>query len=131
VPGSNESDCERWEEFVSKHDSTDAMPDAFFIAKHGQEYVGLSYLSPRQSDPNLDEQGIIQQSLTGVRAEYRRQRIALALKVKTISYARDHGFRRIFTNSGNPAMKALNKKLGFQSGPWLVFRKELDRLTDA
>jgi len=63
--------------------------------------------------------------LTGVLPEYRRRGIATALKVKTISYAREHGFRRIFTNSDNPAMKVLNAKLGFVSGPWRVYRKNL------
>jgi mycothiol synthase len=67
----------------------------------------------------------IQQLLTGVLSQYRRRGIAIALKVKTITYAREHGFRRIFTNSSNPAMQALNTKLGFRSGPWRVYLQTL------
>ena len=101
------------------------MPDAYFIAKDGADYVGLSYLRPREADPNCVEPFNIQQLLTGVLPRYRRRGIAIALKIKTIDYARRHSFRRILTNSSNPAMQALNAKLGFRPGPWLIFRKTL------
>jgi ribosomal protein S18 acetylase RimI-like enzyme len=63
--------------------------------------------------------------LKGVLPEYRRHGIATALKIKTITYARERGFHRLLTNSDNPAMQALNKKLGFHSGSWRVYRKAL------
>jgi GNAT superfamily N-acetyltransferase len=52
--------------------------------------------------------------LTGVRREYRRQGVATALKVQTIAYAKQHGFREIVTKTANPAMLSLMEKLGFQ-----------------
>jgi hypothetical protein len=43
--------------------------------------------------------------------------------MQTIEYARHHGFERILTNSDNPAMRALNRTLGFRAGPWLIYSK--------
>ena len=125
VPDTDDYVEQTLEEFISEQEEPEAMPGAYFIAKQGSEYIGLSYLRPRAADPNCIEPNIVQQCLTGVLPEYRRRGIATALKVKTISYAREHGFRRIFTNSDNPAMKVLNAKLGFVSGPWRVYRKNL------
>jgi len=79
----------------------------------------------RDADLNCIEPSNVQQLLTGILPEYRRRGIATALKMKTIEYAHKHGFRRILTNSENPAMQALNAKLGFRPGPWFVFRKTL------
>jgi len=125
VPGSEDYAEQSLEDCIREQDEPEAMPDAYFIAKQGSDYVGLSYLRPRNADPNCVEPFNVQQLLTGVLPEYRRRGIALALKVKTITYAREHGFRRIFTNSSNPAMQALNAKLGFRSGPWRVYLKTL------
>jgi len=119
------ADCagQTLEECIREQDEPQAMPDAYFIAKDGANYVGLSYMRARDADPNCREHFNIQQLLTGVLPQYRRRGIAIALKIKTIDYAREHGFRRILTNSSNPAMRALNTKLGFRAGPWLVFQK--------
>jgi GNAT superfamily N-acetyltransferase len=125
VPGSEDYAVQSLEECIREQDEPEAMPDAYFIAKHGSHYIGLSYLRTRDADPNCVEPFNVQQLLTGVLPHYRRRGIAIALKVKTITYAREHGFRRIFTNSSNPAMQALNAKLGFQSGPWRVYLKTL------
>lgn len=125
VPGSEDYAEQTLEEFVREQDEPEAMPDAYFIARAGSVYIGLSYLRARGSDPNCVEPHNVQQLLTGVLPECRRRGIAQALKIKTIRYACDHGFRRILTNSSNPAMRALNAKLGFRSGPWLVYHKTL------
>jgi GNAT superfamily N-acetyltransferase len=113
------------EEFNRKHRGTEVMRDAYFVARDGERLVGFSHLGPREPDTNVEEPGIIQQCFTGVLRSHRRRGIALALKLRTIAYCRQHGYRRLFTHSENPAMIALNRKLGFTSGPWLVFRKEL------
>jgi ribosomal protein S18 acetylase RimI-like enzyme len=125
VPGSEDYAEQSLEEFIREQDEPEAMPDAYFIAKQGSNYIGLSYLRAREADPNCVEPFNVQQLLTGVLPEYRRRGIALALKLQTITYAREHGFRRILTNSSNPAMQALNAKLGFRSGPWRVYLKTL------
>ncbi len=125
VPGSEDYAEQSLEECIREQDEPEAMPDAYFIAKQGHDYIGLSYLRTRDADPNCVEPYNIQQLLTGVLPQYRQRGIALALKIKTITYAREHGFHRILTNSSNPAMHALNTKLGFRSGPWLVYLKTL------
>ena len=101
-----------------------------FLAKDGERYVGLSTADPRGADPFFEERGdIFQQHLTGVRREYRRRGVATALKGRIIAYARQESYRTLWTNSDNPAMRALNWKLGFRSGPWLVYHKTLAQET--
>jgi GNAT superfamily N-acetyltransferase len=97
----------------------DVLPDAFFVAVHEvtHTYVGGSslYLSP-DHDPHRLSTGV-----TGVRREYRRQGIALALKVRGLEYAaRREGVRYISTwnASDNAPILALNEQLGFVREPW-------------
>ncbi len=101
----------------------ESLPDAFFIVRDGRHYVGMSYLHRDADDP-----GRLLQRITAIHAEYRGRGIALALKLKTIEYAQQHGFHEIRTavESNNPSMLAINAKLGFAQGPGLVlFEKEL------
>ena len=87
------------------------LPDAYFIARHGDVYVGVSDLSLFEAVP-----GGVTQGFTGVRREYRRQGIATALKVCAIEYASRHSYRLIqsFNSPVQSAVLALNQKLGFQ-----------------
>jgi GNAT superfamily N-acetyltransferase len=99
------------------------LPDAFFIVRDGMRYIGMSYLHRDDDDP-----GLLLQRITAIHAEYRGRGIALALKLKTIEYARQHGFHEIHTavESNNPSMLAINAKLGFAQGPGLaLFEKKL------
>ncbi len=100
-----------------------SLPDAFFIVRDGERYVGMSYLHRDDEGPNQLIQGI-----TAIHAQYRGRGLALALKIKTIAYAQQHGFDAIRTavESNNPSMLAINAKLGFVQGPGLiVFEKRL------
>jgi mycothiol synthase len=100
-----------------------SLPDAFFIVRDGMRYIGMSYLHSDVDDP-----GRLLQRITAIHAEYRGRGIALALKLKTIAYAQQHGFHEIRTavESNNPGMLAINAKLGFVQGPGLVlFEKRL------
>ena len=99
-----------------------SLPDAFFILRDGQRYVGMSYL--HRDD---DDQGLLLQRITAIQAEYRGRGIALALKLKTIEYAQQHGFYELRTavESNNPSMLAINAKLGFVKGPGLVLFEKL------
>jgi mycothiol synthase len=104
----------------------ESLPDAFFIVRDGMRYIGMSYLHRDDDDPSL-----LLQRITAIHAEYRGRGIALALKLKTIAYAQEHGFHEIHTavESNNPSMLAINAKLGFAQGPGLVlFEKRLTKL---
>ena len=51
---------------------------------------------------------------TAVDPAFRGQGIATALKLRAVSYARDHGLVTLHTSSGNPVMLRINEQLGFQ-----------------
>jgi len=87
------------------------LPDAYFIARHGDLYVGVSDVTLFEALP-----GGLTQRFTGVRREYRRQGIATALKLHAIEYARLHEYKIIqsFNRPIQSAVLALNQKLGFQ-----------------
>ena len=86
------------------------LPEAYFIAKRGDEYVGVSDVSLFQAVP-----GGLTQGFTGVKREYRRRGLATALKLHCIVYAQSHGYRIIqsFNKPQQVAIRALNEKLGF------------------
>ena len=87
------------------------LPDAYFIAKHGDDYVGVSDVSLFEAVP-----GGLTQGFTGVKREYRRQGLATLLKVCGITYAETHGYQMIqaFNKPEQAAIRALNEKLGFE-----------------
>jgi mycothiol synthase len=60
----------------------------------------------------------LDQWLTGVKREYRRRNLALALKVRSVQFAKDNGYTSIRTDndSSNTGMLAINDKLGFKRG---------------
>ena len=100
-----------------------SVPDAYFIAVRDGRYVGESSLGKAGTDP-----GVIYQQLTAVLRDERGKGIAMALKLKTIEYARARGFREIRTwnDSINRPMLAINETLGFGKQPaWIVLGKDL------
>lgn len=116
------------DEFVCRLvQSPQALPDAFFLAKLRDFYIGLSMIMRSDGAPAL-----LRQELTGVLAPYRGLGIAMALKVRTIEYAQAHGYSRIvtFNSSKNDAMLAINARLGFVRRPaWIAFQKTLRPLS--
>ena len=87
------------------------LPDAYFIAKRGDDYVGVSDVSLFEAVP-----GGLTQGFTGVKREYRRRGLATALKVSEIVYAQSRGYQIIqtFNSPQQQAIRALNEKLGFE-----------------
>jgi len=87
------------------------LPDAYFIARHGDDYVGVSDVSLFEAVP-----GGLTQGFTGVKREYRRRGLATALIVREILYAQSHGYQIIqsFSKREQLAIRALNEKLGFE-----------------
>jgi GNAT superfamily N-acetyltransferase len=105
--------------FEAQHPLT--LPDGYFIARHGDLYVGESYLKRSDGDPYL-----LKQDLTGVLPMYQGSGVATTLKVYTIEYARRHRYREIrtFNSSANAPMLAVNRRLGFVSQPaWVAYLK--------
>lgn len=110
---------ERWQRGVVEAPSFD--PHAYFVAHHGEAWVGLTHLR-RRADPRFLENG-----LTGTLPAYRRRGIATALKVRAIAFARHCGAETIeTTNEKNNPMFALNLKLGFLPQPsWIEYQKQI------
>jgi mycothiol synthase len=105
-------------------DNPEALPDGFFIAKDGERYLGESFVQ-RDSQPGSM---VLHHKLTGVRQEGRGRGIATALKLKTIQYARAHGYNQITTwnESNNQCMLQINEKLGFRrTNSTIFFKKQL------
>lgn len=88
-----------------------ALPEAWFLARDQDRYVGMSFAIREPAQPE-----VLHQSFTGTRAEYRRRKIALVLKLMLIDFAKRSGFARIETanDSLNAAMWNLNRALGFR-----------------
>jgi ribosomal protein S18 acetylase RimI-like enzyme/predicted GNAT family acetyltransferase len=101
----------------------DFMPEAYYVALDGTEYVGMSNL---WRDPaNLKR---LNTGLTGVKRSHRRRGIATALKVHGIRFAQAYGAEIIETgNEENNPMYQLNLQLGYQPKPaWMDFIRELN-----
>jgi GNAT superfamily N-acetyltransferase len=94
----------------------DLLPEGYFVAVAGEQYVGVSNLwhSPVA--------GELRTNMTGVRREWRRRGIALALKVRSLEFAKAQGFRRVVTENetNNRGMIAINDRLGFVKQPAYV-----------
>ena len=105
-------------------ENPDYLPGGHFLAKDGDRYVAESNLFRAGNPPDVLYQGI-----TGTRREYRGRGLALALKLRTIEYARAHRKREIRTwnDTLNEPMLAINVKLGFVRQPaWITYEKVLN-----
>jgi mycothiol synthase len=101
-----------YERFVSFNlEGEGFLPEAFFLARKGDRYVGVSSLELLPAEP-----GVLHQVFSGTLREYRGRGIATELKRRTVAYAEAHGFRAIRTSnhSLNRPMWAINAKLGYQ-----------------
>ncbi len=115
------SPYERFEQEVLR--APYALPEAHFLAIRDGRYVGECSMGKEGTDP-----GVIYQHLTAVLREERGKGIAMALKLKTIEYAKREGLRgiRTWNASINRPMLAINEALGFAKQPvWITFGKDL------
>lgn len=103
-----------FEVFV-KHvfDAPDFSLEGNFVALHKGAYVGLTQLWKGGATDELFT------GLTDVKRDYRGKRVALALKLQAIAFAKEIGAPLIHTDNDtrNVAMLAINDKLGFVRQP--------------
>jgi GNAT superfamily N-acetyltransferase len=98
------------------------LPDGFFIAVKGEDYIGLSHVLSSEKGVSL------YQGLTGVQPAYRGLGLGLALKLRVIAFARANGYLRIRAENDarNLPMLVMNGKLGYVRKPDLItFQKDL------
>lgn len=102
--------------------NTNSLPEAYFVAIHDNEYIGMNVLHTKPKKNYLFNE------FTGVIEQYRRKHIALALKLRGIVYARENGYTAIetYNNTANHSILKLNEYLGFVREPALItFVKKL------
>ncbi len=94
-----------------------------FVALKDTEIVGVSTVNKGSGDFN----GEMFVDYTGVLREHRGNGLATALKVRALEYAKSIGGTMLRTenNDANPAMRAVNKKLGCTEKPgmWMVVKE--------
>jgi mycothiol synthase len=101
-----------YERFVSfNFEVPGFLPEAFFLARKADRYVGVSSLELLPAEP-----GVLHQIFTGTLREFRGHGIATELKRRTVAYGQEHGFRFIRTSNDslNRPMWAINEKLGYR-----------------
>jgi GNAT superfamily N-acetyltransferase len=109
------------------HKSPRVIPDAWFIAKHGGEYIGESFLMKGEGYPKFITTGF-----TCVIREFRGKGVATSLKLRGLLWAKKRGVSCVKTwnDSQNAAILSLNRKLGFRRyATWGKFEKDMDRAT--
>ncbi len=103
-----------------KHLASPSSDPAFiFLAKRGDELVGLSEI-------DLPKDGPANTSMTGVLRKHRGKGVALALKVASLRALKARGYAETRTQNDtlNPAILHLNEKLGYRRLPgWLQYEK--------
>jgi mycothiol synthase len=113
---------ERWK--ADQLEPERVLKPAYFVAVQDGHYVGQSTLW-------TDGQRLLT-AMTGVRRTHRGLGLALALKLRGIQYAKDHGGQEITTmnDAPNAAMIGINEKLGFQRAPeWIRYAKTFEETT--
>lgn len=98
-------------QFEAELDRPAVIPEAFFLACHGDAYVASSHL-----ERNLAEPDSLMIGFTGTRSGFRGRGLATELKRRSVAYARSHGIRylKTFNDSLNDPIWKINEKMGFR-----------------
>ncbi|MCI4337019.1 MAG: GNAT family N-acetyltransferase [Thermoplasmata archaeon] len=85
-------------------------PEAFFLARAGERYVGMSNLQRIELEPET-----LHLIFTATLPEFRRRGIASGLKRLGIQFARAHGYRHLRTDNDslNRAIWSINERQGY------------------
>lgn len=111
VPRMGEYTPASFEQFSADLDGPSLIPEAFFLACHGDSYVASSHL---QRDLAVSDFLIV--GYTGTRSAFRGRGLATELKRRSLEFARQKGVRylRTFNDSLNQPIWAINEKMGFR-----------------
>ena len=96
--------------------------EAYYVAVDGERYVGYTHHAHM-----LDSAEKLRIAQTGVLRPYRGRGLGLALKLRGIAYAREHGYHwlRTVNESNNRPILSLNERLGFVKLPaWIDMVKD-------
>ena len=99
------------------------LQDAYLIAVHGDDYIALRELG------SYSDQNVLLGGLLGVRRDYRKRGIALAMQLRNIAYAQQNGYQLLkdCTAIQNVPMQAMFDRLGFRRDPeWQQCQKDLE-----
>lgn len=122
VPRTGEATPTPYEVFRQRGERPQFLAEGVLLAVTAAgEVAALSELYGDGADP-----GRLNTGLTGTRRAYRRQGLALALKLAAIALARQRGARWIWTGNAttNVPMLTLNERLGFRPRPaWIEMRR--------
>ncbi len=114
-----------WEMFRDMVTGPGYAPEACFLAKDGDRWIGISNVFRSEGDP-----AILYTGFTATRREYRGKGIAWAMKVRAVGWAKAGGYRelRTWNSTLNAPMLSINVRLGFQKQPvWITFGRDLAR----
>jgi RimJ/RimL family protein N-acetyltransferase len=111
VPHDSHQD-EPFEQFNELLDREECLRDCLVIARDGELFAGFTILGH-------DTTGEAFTWMTGVHPEYRNRGIALGVKAACVRLARDQGYHvmRTFNHVNNPAMLAVNTRMGYRPLP--------------
>ena len=112
-----------FDEWMTWLNDPSVLPDAYMIAVLGEEYVGLRELGKYQ------DSDVLLGGLMGVRRDYRNRGIGLAMQLRVIAYAREHGYHLIkdCTAIQNAPMQTLFNRLGYARDPeWQQCQKDIN-----
>ena len=100
-------------------DSPTSDHDGMFVAKQGDDWVGLTFVEmPPGGSPFTGS--------TGVLRAHRGRGLAMALKLRSFRFLREHGYHQVraHNDTANPPILELNRKLGYRRLPgWITWEK--------
>ena len=112
-----------FDEWMTWLNDPSILRDAYLVAVQGDEYVALRELGKYQASV------VLLGGLMGVRRDYRNRGIGLAMQLRGIAYAREHGYRLIkdCTAIQNAPMQTLFNGLGYARDPeWQQCQKDIN-----